>query len=131
MSASALQEVRMDQQQATRWVRGTIRAAMNRRHLSYADLAERLRAVGIEENERNLRNKVARGVFSAVFFVQCLEAMGMKSLPLDMLEFTGQPPAEPFPPSQAERPVSLTQLAELEALLAEVRRRLGGAGGAS
>ena len=30
----------------------------------------------------NLRNKVARGGFSAVFFVQCLKAIGVESLRL-------------------------------------------------
>jgi Domain of unknown function (DUF6471) len=30
----------------------------------------------------NLRNKVARGGFSAVFFVQCLRAMGCQTVRL-------------------------------------------------
>jgi hypothetical protein len=35
--------------------------------VSYADLAERLEALGIKENERNIANKIARGSFTAVF----------------------------------------------------------------
>lgn len=74
----------MTEEEGIQWVRGTIRAAMVKRRMTYADLVEQLKVLGIEENERNLRNKVARGTFSAVFFVSCLEAMGVYHLPLGM-----------------------------------------------
>ena len=49
-------------------------------HVQAVDqLAERLTAIGVEADVRNLRNKVARGGFSAVFFVQCLKAIGCES----------------------------------------------------
>ena len=48
----------------------------------YRELAERLRALGIQETDRNIANKISRGGFSAVFFVQCLEAMGVKEISL-------------------------------------------------
>jgi hypothetical protein len=35
---------------------------------------------GVEDNEHNLRNKVARGSFSATFFLQCLAAMDCQQL---------------------------------------------------
>ena len=38
---------------------------------------------GIEDNERNLRNKVSRGKFTAGFLLQCLSALGVKGLPLE------------------------------------------------
>ena len=41
-----------------------------------------LEAIGIEDNERNLRNKVSRGKFTAGFLLQCLVALGCKSLQL-------------------------------------------------
>jgi hypothetical protein len=37
----------------------------------------------IEENERNISNKIGRGTFTAVFFIQCLEAIGCQTLHLD------------------------------------------------
>lgn len=52
-----------------------LRAEMMRRGVSYAALVERLAALGIEDNELNLRNKVSRGRFTAVFFMQCLKAL--------------------------------------------------------
>ena len=39
--------------------------------------------MGVDEKEVNIRNKLARGKFSAVFLVQCLEAVGISSLRLD------------------------------------------------
>jgi hypothetical protein len=63
-------------------VKGILKAEIARRHLSYADLVEKLRAVGVEETEANLRNKISRGGFSAVFFVQCLTAIGAHTVRL-------------------------------------------------
>ncbi len=59
-----------------------LRAEMTRRGVTYEDLAERLAAIGINDTAVNLRNKVARGRFSATFLVQCLLAMGARALRL-------------------------------------------------
>ena len=63
--------------------KGSFRAELKRRNLSYADLAERLTAIGVPENEKNVNNKIARGGFTAVFFLQCMEAVGVKNVQLD------------------------------------------------
>ncbi|WP_127903053.1 DUF6471 domain-containing protein [Solirhodobacter olei] len=63
--------------------KGLLRAEMARRNVTYAGLVEKLAAVGVEDNERNLRNKVSRGKFTARFFLQCLVALGRTSLRLD------------------------------------------------
>ncbi len=55
--------------------KNTLRAAMMQRGVSYAALAERLDAIGVQDNELNLRNKVSRGRFTAVFLMQCLQAL--------------------------------------------------------
>jgi len=39
-----------------------------------------LAAIGIHEDERNLRNKISRGGFTAAFLLQCLEAIGAKNV---------------------------------------------------
>ena len=59
-----------------------LRAEMTRRGVTYDDLAARLAALGIEDSAVNIRNKVARGKFSAVFLLQCLEAIGARNLRL-------------------------------------------------
>jgi hypothetical protein len=64
-------------------VKGLLKAELKRRDLSYADLARKLSAIGIKDNERNISNKVSRGTFTAVFFVQCMEAIGAKTIHLE------------------------------------------------
>ena len=62
--------------------KGLLRGEMARRGVTYAQLADRLAGIGIDENERNLRNKVSRGKFTAGFLIQCLTAMGIETLSL-------------------------------------------------
>jgi Domain of unknown function (DUF6471) len=57
-------------------VKNMLRAEMMRRGVSYTTLVERLAQIGIVDNELNLRNKVSRGRFTAVFFMQCMKALG-------------------------------------------------------
>lgn len=59
-----------------------VRTEMVRRGVSYEGLAERLAALGVHDTPVNMRNKIARGKFTAVFFLQCLEAVGCKTLAL-------------------------------------------------
>jgi hypothetical protein len=56
---------------------------MARRGVTYEDLAERLAGIGVQDTAVNLRNKVARGRFSAVFLVQCLSALGARTLRIE------------------------------------------------
>lgn len=63
-------------------VKRLLRAEMARRGVTYEDLTEKLAAIGVTDTAVNLRNKVARGRFSALFLVQCLSAMGARSLRL-------------------------------------------------
>ncbi len=46
------------------------------------DLVERLAQLGIDEKEVNVRNKLSRGKFTAAYFLQCLEAIGVSFLSL-------------------------------------------------
>ena len=63
-------------------VKGILKAELARRHISYRDLADRLGAIGVKDNERNIANKISRGSFTAAFFVQCLDAIGCRVLRL-------------------------------------------------
>jgi hypothetical protein len=63
-------------------VKRLLRAEMTRRGVTYDQLTERLAAIGVSDSSVNVRNKVARGKFTAVFLVQCLEALGCRSLRL-------------------------------------------------
>lgn len=60
-----------------------LKGELRRRGLTYAQLVEKLAALGVEETERNLTNKISRGGFTAAFLVQCLEAIGAKEVRLE------------------------------------------------
>ena len=64
-------------------VKGMLKAEVKRRNMTYEQLSAKLAEIGVHETPTNLRTKISRGGFSAVFFVQCLKAMGAKSLRLD------------------------------------------------
>ena len=36
--------------------------------------------MGIDESPENIANKISRGKFTAVFFLQCMEAIGCRTL---------------------------------------------------
>jgi Domain of unknown function (DUF6471) len=63
-------------------VKGILKGELKRRNLSYADLADKLAAIGVKDRERNISNKISRGTFTAVWFVQCMEAIGAKTIHL-------------------------------------------------
>jgi hypothetical protein len=58
-------------------------AELERKGLGYKELVERLNALGIDENEINLRRKILKGKFSAAFFLQCMEAIGASQMRFD------------------------------------------------
>ncbi len=64
-------------------VKGLLKAELKKRGITYAQLVEKLKDIGVSETEPNIRNKLARGKFTAVFLVQCLEAIEASSLRLE------------------------------------------------
>ena len=68
------------QQQWAGYLKGLLKAELSRRDVSCLDLAAKLTAIGVDETPENLTNKINRGKFSGIFLVQCLEAIGCKTL---------------------------------------------------
>lgn len=71
--------------QDTEWearVKGLLKAELKRRNVSYAQLVDRLAEIGVVDSEPNIRNKISRGKFTAVFLLQCMEAIGARELRL-------------------------------------------------
>lgn len=69
----------------TDWTEKTknlLKSEMKRNGVTYDGLVERLAKIGVDDTAVNIRNKVARGGFTAVFLIQCLEAMGVRELRL-------------------------------------------------
>jgi len=63
-------------------VKGLLKSELKRRNVSYKQLADKLKQLGIHESDRNIANKLARGGFSAVFLIQCLSAIGCDTVHL-------------------------------------------------
>lgn len=66
------------------WVKGMLKAELKRRNVTYEQLAQKLQEAGINETPAAIANKISRGRFTAVFLLQCLEAIGCKTLHLDL-----------------------------------------------
>ena len=79
--------------------KGLLKAEMKRRGLTYEQLSARLADLEVRETAVNIRNKVARGGFSAAFLLQCLSAMECDTLDLSwMRRQAGARPPSPRPP---------------------------------
>jgi Domain of unknown function (DUF6471) len=63
-------------------VKNLLKGELKRRGVTYGQLVEKLAAIGVVDSERNLNNKISRGGFSGAFLLQCLEAIGCRSLQL-------------------------------------------------
>jgi len=67
----------------TEKTKGILKAELKRRNVTYGQLVEKLAEIGVKDTDVNIRNKIARGGFTAVFFVQCLSAIGCQTLRLE------------------------------------------------
>jgi hypothetical protein len=57
-----------------------LKSELKRHGVTYAQLVEKLAVIGVEEKEVNVRNKLSRGAFTTAYFLQCLEAIGVKEV---------------------------------------------------
>lgn len=77
--------------------KGILRAEIDRRGVTYGKLARMMQACQMRETERSLANKISRGSFSFVFFLQVMRVLGVTSISLAPTEkvakvlYTGQP----------------------------------------
>lgn len=72
----------------TEWeakVKTLLKVELKRQNVSYAQLVEKLADIGVVDSEPNIRNKISRGKFTAVFLIQCLEAIGVNSIQISQL----------------------------------------------
>jgi hypothetical protein len=63
--------------------RGLLKAELKRREVGYAQLVDKLAAIGITETQASIANKISRGAFTAAFLLQCMEAIGCHTLRLE------------------------------------------------
>jgi hypothetical protein len=66
--------------------RNLVRGQLMLKGMSYAALRDALAAIGVEDTEGAIKSKMSRGRFTAVFFLQCMTAIGV-----DWLQMPGAP----------------------------------------
>jgi hypothetical protein len=64
-------------------IRQFLKAELKRRNITYEELARRLNKRGSQETKASIANKLSRGQFSAIFFVDALKAIGIERLALE------------------------------------------------
>lgn len=60
-----------------------LKAEITRADVTYEELANRLKAHGINENAASIANKISRGTFAATFFLGCLAALELDGIRLE------------------------------------------------
>jgi len=64
--------------------RRVVKGLLARDGVTYATLAERLQAIGVDETEYSIANKMARGTFPLVFLLQCMRALGRDHVTIEV-----------------------------------------------
>jgi len=59
-----------------------LRSELKRKGITYAQLSDMLAQIGVNENEKNIANKISRGVFTLAFFLQCMAAIDVSEVRL-------------------------------------------------
>ncbi len=62
-----------------------LKAQMKRAGVTYAELAQRLEAHGLQETEASITSKLARGTFAATFMLAVAAALELEGINLDQL----------------------------------------------
>ena len=64
-------------------IRQFLKAELKRRNVTYEELAQRLSKLGGQETKASVANKLSRGQFSAIFFIDTLRAIGIEKVDLE------------------------------------------------
>lgn len=67
-----------------------LRGELARSGVTYKVLAKRLAAMGILESHTAIANRVSRGRFTFVFFLQCMSALGVNQVHIDLSDMQKQ-----------------------------------------
>lgn len=68
----------MTEQEWNRHATNMLKAELARAGVGYEELIRRLATIGVDESYKGIANKINRGAFSFVFFMQCMEALNVK-----------------------------------------------------
>lgn len=61
-----------------------LKSELARSGVSYRVLVARFKAMGVEDNEKAIASRISRGKFSFAFFLQCMKALGVEEVRVDV-----------------------------------------------
>jgi hypothetical protein len=64
--------------------RGVLRGELARRDIGYKKLAQLLNGIGVSETQRSITNKLSRGSFSFIFYLQCMTVLSGSVVEIDV-----------------------------------------------
>jgi hypothetical protein len=67
--------------------RTILKVELARKDIGYKRLSQLLAQIGVEETPSAITNKMSRGTFSFVFFLQCMKAIGRHQVQIDLKDF--------------------------------------------
>jgi hypothetical protein len=73
-----------------------LKSELVRRGITNEGLVGLLDGIGVEETKASIDSKISRGTFSAAFLLQCLSAIGCKSLAAEVLSDLAFEPRTPY-----------------------------------
>jgi len=59
-----------------------LKAELARQGVTYRELVSKLEVLGIKDDEKAIGNRISRGKFTLVFFLQCMRAIGVQQVDL-------------------------------------------------
>lgn len=59
-----------------------LKSELARAGVGYGELIDRLKEIGVDESYKGIANKINRGAFSFIFFMQCMQVLGNESVRL-------------------------------------------------
>lgn len=60
-----------------------VKAELKRHDVTYDQLSAKLKELGVDETPAAIANKISRGRFTFIFFLQCLKALGASVVRLE------------------------------------------------
>lgn len=66
-----------------------LKAELARKDIGYKKLSQLLAQIGVDETPSAITNKMSRGTFSFVFFLQCMKALGRTQVTIDLVSLGG------------------------------------------
>lgn len=73
----------MKNQNWAKIAKNLLQSELSKKGVNYLQLVELLEKIGVNETHASIMSKIPRGTFSMMFFLQCMTAIGTKTIHLN------------------------------------------------